>query len=356
MNRLIALGVAVVVVGYLLFSSIYVVNVREQAIVLRFGQITEVRKEPGLYFKLPTSFVDTVQIIENRLLRYDIANMQLQVSDGARYVVDAFLTYRVTDPVKFRERVQGELGLAEQRISTRFDAALRQVYGLRKFDAALSAERPAMMREARDLIRPGMTELGIDVVDVRILRTDLMEDVSKQTFERMSAERNAEAARIRAGGQQAAQSLKAIADRQRVEILAAAQRDSEILRGEGESQRNAIFATAYGQDPEFFEFYRSLQSYRTALGSSATTMVLSPDSEFFHYFQKMNPDDASPPAGAAEMNMPAVPLIQQPADETPATEVPITEVPLATDVPVVVEAPAAVTLAPEATPAVPAVQ
>ena len=125
MNRLIAAGVAGIVVLYLLFSSIYVVNVREQAIVLRFGQITAVRTEPGLYFKLPTSFIDTVQIIESRLLRYDIANMQLQVSDGAIYVVDAFLTYRIADPVKFRERVQGDLDLAEQRIATRFDSALR---------------------------------------------------------------------------------------------------------------------------------------------------------------------------------------------------------------------------------------
>lgn len=344
MNRLIALGIGALVVIYLVFSSIYVVNVREQAIVLRFGEITEVRKEPGLYFKLPTSLVDTVQIIENRLLRYDIANMQLQVSDGATYVVDAFLTYRVTDPVKFRERVQGDLGLAEQRISTRFDAALRQVYGIRKFDAALSAERPAMMHEARDLIRPGMTELGIDVVDVRILRTDLMEDVSKQTFERMSAERNAEAARIRAGGQQAAQSLKAIADRQAVEIVAAARRDSEILRGEGEAQSSQIFANAFNKDPEFFEFYRSLQSYRKALGTSGTTMVLSPDSEFFHYFEKMNPTGAQPPAGAADLSTPAVPLIQQPADETPATEVPI-----ATDAPASIELPAVT--APTVTPA-----
>ena len=294
MNRLIALGVAVIAVIYVVFSSIYIVNIREQAIVLRFGQITAVRSEPGLYFKLPTSFVDSVQIIEDRLLRYDIANMQLQVSDGATYVVDAFLTYRITDPVKFREGVQGELGLAEQRISTRFDAALRQVYGLRKFDAALSAERPAMMREARDLIKPGMAELGIDVTDVRILRTDLMEDVSKQTFERMSAERNAEAARIRAGGQQAAQSLKAIADRQAVEIMAAAQKDSEILRGEGEADRSSVFASAYSQDPEFFEFYRSLQSYRTALGATGTTMVLTPDSQFFRYFNGDSVDGKAP--------------------------------------------------------------
>lgn len=324
MNRLIAAGIALVVIVYLLASSIYVVNVRQQAIVLRFGQIAAVRTEPGLYFKLPTNLVDTVQLIEDRLLRYDIANMQLQVSDGATYVVDAFLTYRIDDPVKFRERAQGDLDLAEQRIATRFDAALRQVYGQRNFDAALSAERPAMMREARDLIRPGMSDLGIDVTDVRILRTDLTADVSKQTFDRMSAERLAQAAAIRAGGQQAAQSLKAIADRQAVEIVAAANKDSEILRGQGDAQRSAIFASAYGADPEFFEFYRSLESYRTALGSSGTTMVLSPDSEFFRYFKAdtLNgtvPQPAAPngiaPLPSSEVTAPA------PSDQLPPDNV-----------------------------------
>jgi len=324
MNRLIAAGVAVIVVLYLLFSSIYVVNVREQAIVLRFGQITAVRTEPGLYFKLPTSFIDTVQVIENRLLRYDIANMQLQVSDGAIYVVDAFLTYRIADPVKFRERVQGDLDLAEQRIATRFDSALRQVYALRKFTDALSAERPAMMREARDLIRPPMAELGIDVTDVRILSTDLTADVSKQTFDRMSAERLAEAAAIRAGGQQAAQSLKAIADRQAVEIVAAANKDSEILRGEGDATRSQIFASAYGADPEFFQFYRSLQSYRTALGSNGTTMVLSPDSEFFQYF-KADTTNGTIPTPMAPNGIPPLPTtavtMPDPSDTLPPTNV-----------------------------------
>ena len=324
MNRLIAAGAALVVIIYLLASSIYVVNVRQQAIVLRFGQITAVRTEPGLYFKLPTNLIDTVQLIEDRLLRYDIANMQLQVSDGATYVVDAFLTYRINDPVKFRERVQGDLDLAEQRIATRFDAALRQVYGQRNFDAALSAERPAMMREARDLIRPGMSDLGIDVTDVRILRTDLTADVSKQTFDRMSAERLAQAAAIRAGGQQAAQSLKAIADRQAVEIVAAANKDSEILRGEGDAQRSAVFASAYGADPEFFEFYRSLQSYRTALGSSGTTMVLSPNSEFFQYF-KADTLNGTVPQPAAPNGIAPLPSSEvtepEPSDQLPPDNV-----------------------------------
>src|SRR3569833_675494 len=318
MNRLIAAGVALIVVLYLLFSSLYVVNVREQAIVLRFGQITAVRTEPGLYFKIPTSFVDSMQIIEDRLLRYDIANMQQQVSDGATYVGDAFLTYRISDPVKFRERVQGDLDLAEQRIARRFASAMRQVYGLRKFDAALSAERPAMMREARDLIRPPMAELGIDVTDVRILRTDLTPDVSKQTFDRMSAERLAEAAAIRAGGQQAAQSLRAIADRQAVEIVAAANKDSEILRGQGDADRSAIFASAYGADPEFYEFYRSLESYRTALGSTGTTMVLTPNSEFFQYF-KADTTNGTVPQPAAPNGIPPMTTttVPEPSDVLP---------------------------------------
>ena len=329
MNRLIAIGVVAVVAIYLLFSSIYIVNIREQAIVLRFGQITEVRKEPGLYFKLPTNFVDTVQIVENRLLRYDIANMQLQVSDGAKYIVDAFLTYRIADATKFRQRLQGDLVLAEQRIGTRFDAALRQVYGRRLFTAALSAERPEMMREAGDLIRPGMSDLGIEIVDVRILRTDLLPDVSKNTFDRMSAERFAQAAAIRADGQQAAQSLKAIADRQAVEIVAAASKDSEIIRGEGDANRSAIFASAYGADPEFFEFYRSLESYRTALGGAGTSMVLSPDSEFFRYF-KADTTSGTVPTPASPNGIPPLALtapdVPEPTDTLPSTNTVVPEV------------------------------
>lgn len=284
MNRLIIAGVVLVGLLYVVFSSLYVVNEREQAIVLRFGQITDVKTEPGIYFKIPTNVVDSVQIIEDRLLRYDLTNMTVQVSGGQFYVVDAFLTYRIANPRLFRERALGDLRTAESRIATRFNAALRQVYGLREFNAALSEERPTMMREARDLIRDEASDIGIEIVDVRIQRTDLTQQVSTQTFERMKAERLAEAALLRARGQEAAQSLRAVADRQAVEIIAAARRDSEILRGEGEAQRSTIFAQAYQRDPEFFEFYRSMQSYRTALGASGTTMVLSPDSEFFRYF------------------------------------------------------------------------
>lgn len=181
-----------------------------------------------------------------------------------------------------------------------------------------------MMREARDLIRPGMSDLGIDIVDVRILRTDLLPDVSKNTFDRMSAERFAQAAAIRADGQQASQSLKAIADRQAVEIVAAASKDSEIIRGQGDADRSAIFAQAYGSDPEFFEFYRSLESYRTALGSTGTTMVLSPNSEFFQYF-KADTLNGTVPQPAAPNGIAPIPSTQLsapvPADQLPADNV-----------------------------------
>lgn len=316
MNRLVILGVAVLAALYVLVSSIYVVNEREQAIVMRFGQITDVHTEPGIYFKVPTNIVDTVQIVEDRLLRYDIANMTLQVRGGKFYLVDAFLTYRISNPRLFRERALGELRVVEDRLQSRFTAALRQVYGLREFNAALSAERPAMMREARDLMVTDMAELGVDVVDVRILRTDLTQEVSAQTFERMKAERLAEAAFLRARGQEAAQSLRAIADRQAVEIVASARRDSEILRGEGDAQRNAVFAEAFGQDPEFFQFYRSMQAYRTALNGNGTTMLLSPDSEFFGYFNADAPAGGAPPP-AAPNGITTLPQMELTVPETP---------------------------------------
>ncbi|MCD7060092.1 protease modulator HflC [Pelagibacterium sp. HS1C4-1] len=284
MNRLVIVIVALVIAAYVLISSLFVVNEREQAIVTRFGEITREIRDPGLYFKIPTDFVEQVQYIDKRLLRYDLERIRLQVSGGQFYIVDAFITYRIVDPIAFRQSVLGSEQLAEQRIATRFEAALRTVYGLREFDAALSEQRTEMMREARDLVAADMVELGIEVVDVRILVTDLTPEVSAQTFERMQAERLAEAALIRARGQEQAQILRAIADRQAVEIVSAANRDSEIIRGEGDAERNRIFAEAFGQDQSFFEFYRAMEAYRTALGDGSTTMLLSPNSAFFSQF------------------------------------------------------------------------
>ncbi|HEY0854562.1 MAG TPA: protease modulator HflC, partial [Devosia sp.] len=278
--------------------------------------------------------VDNVQIIEDRLLRYDLANMTVQVSGGQFYVVDAFVTYRISNPRLFRERAQGDLRTAESRIATRFDAALRQVYGLREFNAALSEERPEMMQQARDLIRADIDDIGIEIVDVRVLRTDLTQQVSAQTFDRMKAERLAEAALLRARGKEAAQTLRAVADRQAVEIIAAARRDSEILRGEGEATRSTVFADAYQQDPEFFEFYRSMQSYRTALGATGTTMVLSPESEFFDYFRSAGAGGPGTPTapGAAAPAADAAPAAEA-TDAAPAAEAPATDAAPAAETP-----------------------
>jgi membrane protease subunit HflC len=358
MNRLIILGVAAIALIYIFVSSIFVVNEREQAIVMRFGQITDVKTEPGLYFKIPTNFVDTVQIIEDRLLRYDIANMTVQVKDGKFYIVDAFISYRISDPRLFRARALGELRVVEDRISSRFDASLRQVYGLRDFTEALSEERPAMMREARDLIRPDMAQLGVEVVDVRILRTDLDPSVSADTFNRMKAERLAEAALLRARGQEAAQTARAIADRQAVEVLSAARRDAEILRGEGDGERSQIFADAYNRDTDFFDFYRSMQSYRAAMGPNGTTMVLSPDSEFFRFFQNQNPDNVTPPPEAATTPIPETPLVEEPPTESPILSAPATTtVPAPAETTPTTPAPVEATPAPaETTPAAPAAQ
>ena len=274
----------------ILWSSFFIVNEREQAIVLRFGEIQRVISKPGLFFKLPFAFAgaDTLQIVEDRLLRFDLDDIRVQVSGGKFYEVDAFMTYKISDPRKFRERVSANEDSAVNRLRTRLDAALRQTYGRRGFEAALSEERSAMMREVRDQIRPEAQALGIEIVDVRVRRTDLTAEVSDQTFQRMSAERLAEAERIRARGQEAARRIRAAADRQVVEIKAEAQREAEVLRGEGEGERNKIFADAYTRDADFFGFYRSMIAYRKALESSDTTLVLSPDSEFFKFFQDAN--------------------------------------------------------------------
>jgi len=280
------------------WSAFFVVNEREQAIVLRFGEIVRVESDPGLNFKLPFGFtgLDTVLIIEDRLLRFDLDDIRVQVSGGKFYEVDAFMTYRISDPRKFREQVGASQQQAETRLRSRLDAALRQTYGRRGFEAALSAERSAMMLEVRDQMRPEAENLGVQVVDVRVRRTDLTAEVSDQTFQRMSAERLAEAERIRARGQEAARRIKASADRQVVEIKAEAQREAEILRGEGEGERNRVFAEAYQQDAEFFAFYRSMLAYRTALENSDTTLVLSPNSEFFRFFQDASGNAPGKPA------------------------------------------------------------
>ena len=279
--------VLLVVLLGLAYSSFFVVQAGYQAIVLRFGKIQSVKTEPGIYFKLPFSFIeaDNVQMIQKRAIRFDLDDIRVQVSGGKFYEVDAFVVYKITDAERFRETVSGDYVAAEQRLRTRLDSALRRVYGLRGFEAALSDARAAMMTDVRDQLRPDASALGLTIEDVRIRRTDLTQEVSQQTYDRMKAERLAEAELIRARGREAGQRIRAIADRQVVELESQARRDSEITRGEGDAERNRIFAEAFSKDESFFDFYRSMEAYRRSLTDSDTTMVISPNSEFFRFFQ-----------------------------------------------------------------------
>ncbi|MDK4731268.1 protease modulator HflC [Rhizobium sp. CNPSo 3490] len=315
-NRLpvILILLAVVLVG--IYSSVFVVSAREQAIVVRFGEIQSVKTDPGIYFKLPFAFADAdrVQYVPKQELRFDLDNIRVQVSGGAFYEVNAFLIYRINDARRFRETVSGDREAAEARLRTRLDSALRRVYGVRSIEAALSRERVAMMLEVRNELQADAETLGITLDDVRISRTDLTQDVSERTYNRMRAERLAEAELLRAQGTEEGQRRRAIADRQVVELTAGAQRDSEILRGQGDAERNRVFAEAFSRDPGFFEFYRSMAAYAATLSSQDTTLVLSPDSEFFRYFN--NAAGAAPASPAA--SAPATPEATAPAPAQPA--------------------------------------
>ena len=275
-------AVIVAAIAFLVWTSVFVVDEREKALVTQLGEIQREINEPGMYFKLP--FVQEVIIIEDRIVFFESPDKEVQVVDSRRYVVDTVTMIRVNNPRRFRETVGASLNRAKDRIETRLDAALRQTYGRRSFDAALSKDRAAMMREIRDQVRLEAEALGIEVVDVKIRRTDLLEQVLKDTYARMNAERFAEAAELRAVGEAQATRIKAEADRQSVELMSKAQRESEILRGTGDANRNKVFAEAFQQDPEFFAFYRSMQAYTNSLANSGTTLVLTPDSEFFKYF------------------------------------------------------------------------
>lgn len=276
---------------FVVYSALFIVDEREKALVIRLGQIQRAIETPGLYFKLP--IVEELVYVEDRLLFFESLDKSVQVIDGRRYNVDAIIMSRIVDPQKFRETVQASLSRARDRIETRLDAALRQTYGKRSFDAALSKDRAAMMTEIRDSVRDEARSLGIEIIDVRIRRTDLMPDVLKDTYERMSAERFAEAAQLRAIGDAQRRRIRAEAEREAVEKVATAQRQSEITRGEGDADRNRIFAEAFERDPEFFAFYRSMKAYPKSLQGDDTTLVLTPDSEFFRYL-KGSVDESKP--------------------------------------------------------------
>ncbi|MCA3554688.1 protease modulator HflC [Aestuariivirga sp.] len=286
------LAVTAIAAAVLFYLSYFVVDQKHKALVLRFGDIDRVVEEPGLYFKLP--FADTVTLIDNRIQIWENNGRPVQDVASQVYIVDAFTLARINNARLFRETLGADMMQAEQRVGARLDAALRQTYGRRSFDAALSSDRAAMMREIRDQLREEADALGIEIVDVRVRRTDLSSNVLEQTYDRMKSERNALAQDIRSQGESTKTRMNAETDRTVTEKLALAKKEAEILRGQGDADRNKVFAEAFEQDPEFFAFYRSMQAYQKALGGG-TTMVLSPNSEFFRYFSDQKAGGSTAP-------------------------------------------------------------
>jgi modulator of FtsH protease HflC len=276
------LGVLIAAVLFVMYLSYFIVNEKQKALVLRFGDINRIVEEPGLYFKLPIA--DTVTMIEDRIIVWEMNNRPVQDMASQVYIVDAITLARIKDARLFRETLGADLDQAELRVAARLDAALRQTYGRRSFDAALSSDRSVMMKEIATELRKEADTLGIDIVDVRVRRTDLSENVLAQTYARMESERNALAADIRSEGEATKTRRKAETDRAYTVKIAEARRDAEIVRGQGDSDRNKVFADAFQTDPEFFAFYRSMQAYAKGLGAEGTTLVLDPKSDFFKYF------------------------------------------------------------------------
>ena len=293
-NLLTALALpAVVVVAVLAGSALFIVDEREKALVLRLGRVVDVQETPGLNFKLP--FIDNVVKYDGRILGLPTSPLEVTPLDDRRLVVDAFARWRITDPVRFRQAV-GVQGIqaAEMRLEPIVIDAIRGVLGTVPSTSVLSDDRTSLMNQIRDEARSNSGGLGIEIIDVRLTRTDLPEQNLNATYARMRAERAREAADEVARGNEAAQRVRAAADRTVVELTSEAGRRSEIVRGEADAQRNAIYADAYGRDPEFFAFTRSLTSYQRALQGSNSSLVMQPDSEFFSYLSSDGAANANP--------------------------------------------------------------
>ena len=284
MNRTTLLIPLAVIVLAGILSSLFIVDERKKALVLQFGQIKSVREEPGLYFKVP--LIQQVVEYDDRILGLDVEALEVTPLDDRRLVVDAFARWRIVDVQRFRQAVgAGGESFAEARIDTILNGEIRDVLGSVDSSVILSADRAALTQRILAAARTKGEALGVLIIDVRLRRTDLPEQNLEATFARMRAEREREAADQVARGNEAAQRLRALADRTVIELVSDAKRQSEIARGEADAKRNAIFATAYGADPEFFEFYRSLSAYRNSLLAGNSTFVMSPDSEFFGYLK-----------------------------------------------------------------------
>lgn len=281
----IILIVAIVFVG---LQSIYTVSETQQALILRLGEPVDAVNElgdsdPGLHVKMP--FVMNVVMFDKRNIELDMDPEEIQAADQVRLVVDAFLRYRITDPLRFYQTFRDERG-ARVRLEQIMDDSLRGVIASIPSNDVISGQRAELMVRVKSAVEAQVVagRFGIEIIDVRILRADLPSQIAERVFERMRSERQQEAARIRAEGDQQATEIRANADRQATIIVATARAEAERIRGDGDARRNEIYATAYNRDPEFFAFYRSMQAYEEAIGEG-TPIVIPPTSEFFEYFR-----------------------------------------------------------------------
>lgn len=295
MNKRVLMIIAVVgaIAVILLFSSVFTVRQTEQALILQFGNPVRVVREPGLQFKLP--FIQNVEFYDKRILDLDPPVQEVLLADQKRINVDSFARYRIIDPLRFRQRAVSDANF-RQIFGGRINSVLRTEIARVGLAEVLSDKRDALMGRIADQLRAQAPEFGVEVVDLRIGRTDLPETTSQAVYNRMRSARIAEAAQLRAEGEQQKARIQAESDRERTVIIADATRQSQILRGEGDAERTRVLNEAYGQDPAFFDFYRSLDAY-SALASDGTTMVLQPNSDFFRFFHNQAGGGSHQPTG-----------------------------------------------------------
>lgn len=289
-------ALAVIAIAAIVFYAMtFVVQQTQSALVLRFGAVRSVVTEPGIYFKLPAPF-EQVTLLDKRILDLDLPAQEIIASDQKRLVVDAFTRYRISDPLRFYQAVNN-IPRANSQLASIVNGQVRSVLAEASFTAMVRTDRSRLMNRIRDDVNREAARFGMTVVDVRLRRVDLPAANSQAVFQRMQTERQREAAEARALGGQQAQEIRARADRESTVIVAEAQRRADEVRGEGEGERNRVFAAAFGKDPEFFSFYRSMQAYEASIKSNDTRLVLSPDSPFFRFFNGaggQNPAAPSP--------------------------------------------------------------
>lgn len=294
---LIILAIAVLIVGS---ASVFTVQQTEQALVLRFGEPVAGRglvSTPGLHYKVP--FIEDVVYLDNRILDIETPDQEVLASDNTRVLVDAFMRYRIVDPLRFYQTV-GTLDRGNNQLGFVLNSAIRRVLGEADLTQIVSSDRGSLMEKIRDQVNNESGRLGVRAVDVRIRRADLPKQISEQVFNRMITERAREAAEYRAKGSEQAQKIRAKADRDIVVLVGAAQQQADQDRGQGDAMRNQIFADAYTKDPDFFAFYRSMMAYDAALKGTDTRMVISPVSDFFRYFKSPGGGKAPSAPVAAE--------------------------------------------------------